>query len=289
MGGYKLEGGGGGEGCTPMPISLRLWSKAFAPTSDPDPYSIQVDRTLWEQAFRREGGRRKFLRIAHPSGLEDWYAPIGQPVLSEGLHEEDEETFSSYWPLWMMDAATIAGNGEEATAEILDEEFFPEATRIVLRVVDSAFYNADVKEELERALSSIGVITQHSTLQIPVAALGGFPVEVFVSKTEPANVILCDGEEVALEFEEPVDQMRPPTPIPEEPLPLVEPPSLVGGDLRTPSLAGGGPRTPSMIPLPDHESPSTEFRAFQGQGQTLGGSNATIPEWRRGLPPPGRR
>lgn len=247
-----------------MPISVQIWSKAFAPTVDPDPYSIQVDRTLWEQAFRREGSRRKFLRIAHPSGLDDWYAPIGQPVLLEDFHEE--EGFHLYWPLWMMDSANVAGNGEGTTAEILDEDSFPEATRIVLRVVDSAFYNADVKEELERALSSIGVIREHTTLQIPVAALGGFPVEVFVSKTEPANVILCDGEEVALEFEEPVDQMRPPTPIP-EPDPVLEP--------------------PSMIPLAAPEPQG--FRAFQGQGQTLGGSNASIPEWRRGLPPPGRR
>lgn len=263
MEGDKLEGASVVCSCTPMPISVRLWSKAFAPTSDPDPYSLQVDRTLWEQAFRREGGRRKFLRIAHPAGLEDWYAPIGQPVVPE---EEYEEVRNVYWPLWMMDAAHVGGNGEETTAEILDEDSFPEATRIVLRVVDSAFYNADVKEELERALSSLGVISQHTTLQIPVAALGGFPVEVFVSKTEPANVILCDGEEVALEFEEPVDQMRPPTPIP-VPDPILQ--------------------VPSMIPLAAPEPQG--FRAFQGQGQTLGGSNASIPEWRRGLPPPGRR
>jgi hypothetical protein len=265
VGGDKLEGVDALVVCTPMPISVHIWSKAFAPTSDPDPYSVQVDRTLWEQAFRREGGRRKFLRIAHPSGLDDWYAPIGQPVVLEDIHG-DEETYNIYWPLWMMDSANVAGNGEITTAEILDEESFPEATRIVLRVVDSAFYNSDVKEELERALSSLGVISQHTTLQIPVAALGGFPVEVFVSKTEPANVILCDGEEVALEFEEPVDQIRPPTPIP-APDPVLEPPSMI----------------PVSAPEPQG------FQAFQGQGQTLGGSGTSIPEWRRGLPPPGRR
>jgi hypothetical protein len=132
-------------------------------------------------------------------------------------------------------------------------------------VIDSAIYNADIKEELEKALSSLGIVQEHSILQIPVAALGGYNVEVFVSKTEPANIVLCDGEEVAVEFEEPVDQIAPPRP----PTPIPEPAAML----------------PSVFQQPQAQG----FQAFQGEGRALGGSNVDIPEWRRGLPPPPRR
>jgi hypothetical protein len=232
---------------------------------------MQVEKSLWTTAMREESGRRKFLRIQHPEGFEDWIAPIGEPVTCEIESEQkhDDDCYNVFLPLWMIDTAQLTGNGEQAVAEIVNEDYFPEASRIVLRVIDSAFYNADVKEELERALSAIGVIRQHTTLQIPIQALDGYAVEVFVSETEPANIVLCDGEEVAVEFEEPVDQIqspRPPTPIPQLP-PILQ--------------------TETMIP--DERPEPTGFRPFQGEGRTLGGSNVNIPEWRRDLGPPRKR
>jgi hypothetical protein len=250
----------------PMDYTVRIWSKAFAPSSDPDPYSIQVDKRIWETAMEQEGARRKFVRIAH--GEEAWIAPMGQPVTSE------EEGYNMYVPLWMIDAAHLGGTGEEVPAQILSEEFFPEATKIRLRVIDSAFYNADVKDELEKALSSLGVIQEHTTLQIPVTALDGFTIEVFVSSTEPANIVLCDGEEVALEFDEPVDQIAPPRP----PTPLPQPPAVIVTD--------------TMVPdefLGTVQRNAQGFRPFQGEGRIIGSSNANIPEWRRELGPPRRR
>jgi hypothetical protein len=251
-----------------MPSAVHIWSKAYAPSTDTDAFSIQVDKSLWERAMRNEGSRRKFLRIEHPEGLDDWIAPIGQPVQESGDHDESFDNI--YLPLWMIDTAHFSGTGEDAVVEIVDEEYFPEASKIVLRVIDSAFYNADIKEELERALSALGVVRQHTILQIPVQALGGFAVEVFIAETEPANLVLCDGEEVAVEFQEPVDQIqppRPPTPIPES-LPLLQTDTMVPDDFVTQPQEQRG------------------FRPFQGQGHTLGGSNLTIPEWRRDLGPP---
>lgn len=255
-----------------MNVPIRVWSKAYAPTSDTDPFSIQVDKHVWEEAMRTEGSRRKFLRVEHPDGLDDWIAPIGHPVT---ISDEEKEIYDVFLPLWMIDAAQLQGEGEVSTMEVIDEEHFPEATRIVFRVIDSAFYNADIKDELEKVLSSIGVIRKHSVLQIPVQALGGYQVEVFVSETEPANLVLCDGEEVAVEFEEPVDQITPPRP----PTPLPEPPTLLPNDLMVPEGFLG----------PQTQTQTQGFQAFQGQGRLLGGSNADIPEWRRGLPPPPRR
>ena len=249
-----------------MSHPIKIWSKAYAPSPDTDSFSIQTEKSLWEEILRQEGSRRKFLRIEHPEGLDDWIAPIGQPVTVDDS-EEHETSRNLYLPLWMIDAGHFRGEGEEAVLTIMDEEFFPNASKIVLRVIDSAFYNADIKEELERALSAMGVIKQHTTLQIPIPALGGYTVEVFIAETEPANVVLCDGEEVAVEFQEPLDQIAPPRP----PTLIPEPVSVISTD--------------EMIP---ESTLRTGFHAFQGQGRLVGSSNADIPEWRRDLGPPRR-
>jgi len=267
-----LNGVGVPGPATTMSHPICIWSKAYAPAPDTDTFSIQVDKSLWEDVMRQEGSRRKFLSIEHPEGFDSWIAPIGQPVqVDHG--EENPSTRNLYLPLWMIDAGHFGGEGESAVVNIMDEEFFPEATKIVLRVIDSAFYNADIKQELERALSAMGVIREHTTLQIPVEALGGYAVEVFIAETEPANVVLCDGEEVAVEFQEPVDQIAPPRP----PTLIPEPPQVVPTE---PILSDGL--------LREHFETPTGFRAFQGQGNVIGSSNADIPEWRRELGPPRR-
>jgi len=232
-----------------MEATLQVWSKDYSPVQCNDPFSAQVSHDLWQRIMRDEEGKRHFLRI------HDWIVPCGQPVTYEGDH--------AFLPLWMIDSAGMGGLGDEVNVEILNEEAFPPATRIVLKVVDSAFYNSDVKDELEKALSAIGVIRKHTTLQIRVSALDNFPVDVFVVNTEPADVVLCDGEEVALEFEEPVDHFEPPA------------------------------RPPTPIPPPFEELSSvtpTHWSAA-GTGHTLGTSTiaADIPEWRRGIPHRPRR
>ena len=242
-----------------METSIRILSEAFCPVHIEDHFSIAVSKSYWQKVLEDDVRGRLFLRIQ--SGSKEWIGPLGQPV------DDQLEDVAIYLPLWMVDSAGFQGLGEEGVCTLLDKEAFPEASKITLRVVDSAFYNSEVKEELEIALSALGVLKRHSVLQIPMQQLEGYRVEVFVSNTEPAEYVLCEGEEVAVEFEEPVDQIeqpqqqRPPTPIPLE------------------------------VPMLSHEfvQQATGFVAFQGQGHTLGGSNSHIPEWRRGIPPPRRR
>ncbi len=246
-----------------MSYPIRIWSTAYSSVTQAEESTIQVQKELWQKLLQQDS-KRKFLKIEHPEGLKDWFAPLGHPV-SQDMQEEGDH-YNIYMPLWMLDAGHLKGEGEESVLVAMDEEYFPEASRIKLRVIDSAFYNSDVKEELERALSSLGVIQEHTTLQIPVAALGGYKVEVFVSETEPANVVLCHGEEVALEFEEPIDQIEAPRP----------------------STSAPADEAQTFLPT-QFISTTTGFQAFQGAGNTLGTSNASIPDWRRDLPPPKRR
>ena len=134
-----------------MEVTLQLWSKDYSPVPCSDPFSAQVSQELWQEIMREEGTRH-FLRI------RDWIVPCGQPVSYEGNH--------AFLPLWMIDSAGFEGLGDEVSVEVLNEEAFPPATRIVLKVVDSAFYSSDIKDELEKALSAIGVIRKHTSLQI---------------------------------------------------------------------------------------------------------------------------
>lgn len=217
-----------------MDYDASLYSKAYAATADTDPYSIQVDQQLWEEIIRAQQGRRVFLGLQQPDSERPlWIAPLGSPVQDLDGHAGHRV----YLPLWMIDSGHFHGIGEPVSIQVMDEESFPSATRIVLRVVDSAFYNADVKAELEQALSALGVIRTQTLLQIPIQSMDNYSVDVFVAHTEPADLVLCEGEEVAVEFEEPVDQIpvpRPPTPIPEVPA-LLQPVFSTDGQVAAPA------------------------------------------------------
>lgn len=246
-----------------MDYEAHLYSKAYAASADTHPYSIQVDQRLWEEIMRENTSRRVFLSIQQVGDTRPpWIAPLGAPV-----HETDNEanTRHIYMPLWMIDSGHFHGLGEPVEVKVLNEEYFPAATRIILRVIDSAFYNTDVKAELESALSSMGVIRTHTTLQIPLESMGQYSIDVFVAATEPADVVFCEGDEVAVEFEEPVDQIaapppRPPTPMPEE-LPILS--------------------TDMTLPLPPYFRTPGDFVPFGGEGMRLGSSNdvSNRPPW----------
>jgi hypothetical protein len=253
-----------------METHVHLYSQEFSPSTNPDPFTISVDESLWRLYFEGEETQgRLFLQISNEEGTLQWVAPAGDVLYKRMMSEEKaDENHNIYMPLWMLDTAGFEGNGEILKCTLLSNDAFPQATKIVLRVIDSAFYTENLKEELEEALTKMGVLQKHTTIQIPILSLGNYPVELFISNLEPADCVLCDGEEVAVEFEEPVDQIpappppRPPTPIPSSPVSLAEP--------MFPQVAPTGRQG---------------FVPFQGEGYTLRGTNTQIPEWRKNLPP----
>ena len=265
-----------------MEFTVRLWSKAYAPVADEDTFGVQVDQTLWEEMMEDQHTGRLFLCLPHDTPNQpDWIAPIGQPIPRPQRFAESDtptEIPNIYLPLWMLDAGQFCGMGETILVKVLDKEAFPNATKLVLRVVDSAFYNSDVKAELEAALSSIGVIREHMTLQIPVKQLGDYHVEVFVSKTEPTNIVLCEGEEVVVEFEEPVDHYEPPVQPPRVATPPPPEPDFLMPEGAHPVISTGGISASSS-------SSGQGFVPFQGSGNRLGssGSSGTVAPnpWRR--------
>jgi len=226
---------------------VSLYSKVFLDSNDIHDWSnVAIDRSLWEDIHRIHVNattvHRYFLRFISDKCI----VAIGNPVMGNVTDEK-----KVYMPQWLLDRHNFQGEGESYDVEILTEEAFPEATKIVLRVVDSAFYNSDIKKELELALTRLGVIEKGQLIHVPIDSLDNFAVDIYVSELEPANIVLCQGEEVVVEFEEPVDAIveRAPTPVPEE----VE----------------------TILPV--------------NTGNVLGSDPSSIPEWRRGIPPPPRR
>lgn len=143
-------------------------------------------------------------------------------------------------PLWMI--PTSQPLGEPLEVEFYTENAFPAATRLVLKPLDSAFYNTDVKEMLTGALTRLGVVEKGKTVMLRLEELGGFEMGFYISEVEPANVVLLNADEVVVEFEEAADQWdgRPPAPPPAvDDTPMVTPAAEEVKPQGT--VLGGGP------------------------------------------------
>jgi hypothetical protein len=187
---------------------MQLWSTAFVldPAEAPDEDEMcYLGLGAWRRLHEEyKSAKRIFAQLR--AGGEPVYCALGHPLSLEGVMPEvagGEDVL--YIPQRLAARLNVEATGQEAEVMWLTEEAFPEATRLVLRPHDSAFYHADAKEELERELTRRGLLEQGQTISVPITALGGYTVEFDVVVTEPANLVLLDGEEVALEFEAALD------------------------------------------------------------------------------------
>jgi hypothetical protein len=182
---------------------MRIWSKLFVEDiTAQDILTCAVDVDQWRRLTEEnEGAKRIFARIEF--GGHTLYAALGAPIYTQ--EGAGAATDTLYLPSPMLQRLGIEGMGQEAEVTWLWEDAFPEATRIKLRPHSSAFYDADAKADLERALTRVGVLEAGTTITLPLEGLGGLEVEFDVVELEPAHIVLADGEEVAMEFEEAVD------------------------------------------------------------------------------------
>jgi hypothetical protein len=157
-----------------------------------------------------------------------------------------------FLPEWMIPHGVILGS--EYKVDILGIDALPQAEHVILRPLDSAFYNTNAKEELEQNLTRLGCLTKGQIILLGLDALGGYQMPFYVVDTLPADNVLLDGDHISCEFEESVDQFdgRPPTPIP-EPAPLFN----------------------TMVEVPEQKE-----EKFAGEGRRLGGENKRMPDGR---------
>jgi len=210
--------------------SAELWSPVFLTEETLDASTCSLDKHAWTALQNRrehDGCKRLFARVDHEE--KTLYIALGSYI---DCSRAESENTRLILPQWALEVLSATGMGDLGVVTWLTEEAFPPATRIVLRPHDSAFYHSDAKEELEVALTRIGVLQKGQSILVNIQCLGDYPISFDVVDLEPANVVLADGEEVVMEFEaaldQPPDEPRPDTPIPEstfasmipEPVPL---------------------------------------------------------------------
>lgn len=229
---------------------MELWSNTFLfETGDWATCSVPLE--AWRRITDENPGARLFGEFNY--GGKTVYAALGSP-------NQEAEGNKAFLPSWMLDHLAAEGAGEVATVDWLSQDAFPEATRIVLRPHDSAFFHADAKEELERALTRLGVVRQGDTIVIPLECLGEYEIAFDVVLTEPANLVLAQGDEVALEFEEPLDAIAP---LGEEALDSIQ---------------------PAPVDEPPPLDYSEEAAPEEPKGQALGGTERLMPNGERWNP-----
>lgn len=214
-------------------MSVELWSSIYLTDEPIDSFTCTAEKSVWTGLMNRVGHQdstRLFAKIS----IDDktLYSALGSYI---DCGPNMSEHTRLILPQWSLDVLSSSGMGDVGTVTWLTQDAFPAATRVVLRPHDSAFYHADAKEELEAALTKIGVLQQGQTIMVSIHCLGDFPISFDIIHLEPANIVLAEGEEVAIEFEAALDQppeplTRPDTPVPEsvfatmisEPPPLLE-------------------------------------------------------------------
>ncbi len=167
-------------------------------------------------------------------------------------HVEGDFPKSLFLPEWMIPHGEVIGT--EFDVDVLGVEALPQAEHVILRPLDSAFYNTDAKDELEKNLTRLGCLTKGQIVLLGLDELGGYQMPFYIVDTMPADSVLLDGDHISCEFEEALDQFdgRPPTPIPEAP-----------------------PMLNTMI-----EEPAPKQEKFQGEGHRLGGDVKRMPDGR---------
>jgi hypothetical protein len=200
----------------------RLWAQAFAAEAASDLYTCLLEESEWRRIHESmPEAKRIFASIR--SGEKEIVCALGHPIRDEGA-AATAAAATLYVPSWILETFGIEGMGDSATITWISEDYLPAATKIVLRPHDSAFYHADARDELEPVLTRYGCLEQGLTIPVPIEALGGYMIPFDVIRTEPANRVLMEGDEVALEFEEALDAAmaaplppRPGTPVPLSP------------------------------------------------------------------------
>ena len=230
-----------------------VWSSDYLDL-DIDSYNCYVNEDIWRRITNDFTTNRMFARIT--KGEKFWICALGAPIpLKSDLKEKD--TPNIFVPYWMLEQIGCEGNGNALEVEYMPSEAFDESTKIVLQSIDNDSFSDNIQELLSIELTKLAILQKNTRILIKIPELDGFEVEYIVRDLEPASVVLCQGDEVELEFYE----ERVPTPIPELPellvndvgaFPSAPPISSPIHDVVAPTL-GGVKRTERYNPWRDKD------------------------------------
>ena len=199
-------------------MEYAIWSQDFL-EDNTGLTTCSLDETEW-QRIHAENSEAKRIFASVTVGEQTHYIALGRPIRNSGIESDSPSLFV---PPWLCTWLAVGGDGSACTVEWLTEESFPEATRIKLRPHDSVFFDANIKDELDYSLTQYGVLKRGTTIPVAIESLGGLIVYMDVMETEPADCILMQGDEVAIEFDKALDSAEPDAEADAEAVPDAEP------------------------------------------------------------------
>lgn len=186
--------------------TFAAWSQAFLGDVAEDLFTCFLEEAEWRQVHDAFATAKRIFAVLTIRD-QKFTCALGHPVRSS--IDTEDETERVFLPPWLLQASRLEGLGEHVAIEWITEEHVPEATKIVLRPHEAAFYGANAKEELEPALTRYGILMAGSTVPVPIEALDGYVILFDVLRTEPADMVLMEGDEVAIDFEAALDYVEP--------------------------------------------------------------------------------
>jgi hypothetical protein len=173
-------------------------------------YNCYLNEKEWINVTSENPTSRLFARISNKE--KEWYVALGQPVRTSFNNNK-----TLFVPNWMLDQISIFGDGDSFKVEWIPVEFFENSTHICLKMVDSHYESNTIDEELSIELTKLGILQSGTKIYINIPSLDNYTVIYEVVMLEPANIVLCQGDEVSLEFVKDTPLIRPLTPYPEVP------------------------------------------------------------------------
>jgi len=200
-----------------------LWSTIYL-EQDVDNYSCYVTEDIWLRLMNEYNTSRIFARIVKDDKY--WLCSLGSPIRTNLVSEN--HTVPIFVPTWMLEQINCIGNGENIIIEWMPNYVFDHSTHIVLEPFDSSTTCNNIQELLSIELTKLAILQRDTNIYIK---LNDLTVIYKVKDLHPASVVLCEGDEVGLEFVE----QRPLTPYPFDHLPELLVPELVVPELLVPS------------------------------------------------------
>jgi hypothetical protein len=214
-----------------------IWSTLYL-EQEVDSYHSYVNETMWKRITNEDRSSRIFARIV--KGDKFWICGLGPPILTNLKGKTNV-----FIPPWMLEQINCEGCGENLEIDWFPAEAFDHSTKIILKPYDRAFEVGDIQEQLSYELTKLGILQKGTDIKIKMPELGGFEVMFNVCGLEPASVVLCEGDEVELEFDYSLITLpdipiaRPPSPFPHDLIyPELSPEPSAPPETSTPTLGG---------------------------------------------------
>jgi len=184
--------------------------------TDVSNYNCYLDEKEWIRITNDFESSRVFARIIN--GEKSWICALGSPIRIDN----NEHVKSLFVPQWMLDQIEENGSGSLLEVQWMPSDVFDNSEHIILEPFDDISGIENIDEILQMELTKLGILQKNKIIHIEINEI---TVLFLVKNLLPASIVLCQGDEVSLEFyKESPPPLRTPTPIP-PPLEELEPPS----------------------------------------------------------------